>query len=254
MPVNRLVNASQSPRCQHLKANGARCGSPARHGRPYCCFHDSAARRNGEFVLPIIEDAASLQLALNKILQALIDKLIDQKTASILLYGLQIASANLKQLKGEQRLDDLERHLRAQNKQAQPQPGQAFTNPDRPITRPPDHPIASAHPIHNEPRFDINACIDTVPQGRTLVAQDGSPGTPSSTRPESRRDGAIFGRGLKCQRRLHPSSQQPTTNDRRPRRRELRPIGGLCSWRARSAGPVPREPSGGPAGGCDRRP
>jgi hypothetical protein len=117
MPSNRLVNANHSPRCQHLKVNGTRCGSPARHGRAYCCFHDSATRRSQEFVLPIIEDAASLQLALNKILQALLDKLIDQKTASILLYGLQIAFANLKQLKVEQRLDQFDRALRAQQQQ-----------------------------------------------------------------------------------------------------------------------------------------
>jgi hypothetical protein len=109
MPSNRLVNANQSVRCHYIKVNGLRCGSPARHGRNLCCFHDSAAQRNRDFVLPIIEDAGSLQLALNKVLQALVDKLIDQKAASTLLYGLQIAQANLRKLEGERRVDASER-------------------------------------------------------------------------------------------------------------------------------------------------
>lgn len=117
MPVNRLVNANQAPRCQHTRTSGLRCGSPARHGRPYCCFHDSAARRNRDFVLPLVEDAASLQLALNKVLQALVDKLIDQKTANTLLYGLQIAFANIRELKEEQLQDDLERRSLARRQQ-----------------------------------------------------------------------------------------------------------------------------------------
>lgn len=156
MPVNRLFNASQAPRCQHVKVNGCRCGAPARHGRSYCCFHDSAARRNGEFVLPIIEDAASLQLALNKILQALVDKSIGQKTASILLYGLQIAFANLKQLKGERRLDEVERQLQAryeaERQQEQERAERESSDNAKPTEdQPAEVPAAAAEPTEPPP-------------------------------------------------------------------------------------------------------
>jgi hypothetical protein len=184
MPINRLVNANHAPRCQHVKVSGARCGSPARHGRPYCCFHDSAARRNREFVLPIVEDAASLQLALNQILQAVVDKLIDQKTASILLYGLQIAFANLKQLKSEQFIEELQR-LRANQQQEEEEEEEqeeedepdeehqeeeiqavADHEPDHPMTRSPDHPIP-----------DLQACADPINKHSTACHPERSEGS-----------------------------------------------------------------------------
>jgi hypothetical protein len=122
---NRLTNANHAARCAHVKVNGLPCGAPARHGRELCCFHDSAARRNREFVLPIIEDAASLQLALNKILQGIVDKLIDHKTASTLLYGLQIAAANLKRLDAERTRERLDRIYPARRESQAPSAPQA---------------------------------------------------------------------------------------------------------------------------------
>jgi hypothetical protein len=157
MSVNRLVNATQAPRCQHIKVNGTRCGSPARHGRDHCCFHDSAARRNGEFVLPIVEDAASLQLALNQVMQALIDKLIDQKTANTLLYALQIASANLKQLKGEQRVDQYASRLHQEYQRTAPS---SENQPTAPPPNQPDRPLAHAE---TSPKLDIKACVEPWP-------------------------------------------------------------------------------------------
>ncbi len=121
MPLNQTVNANSAPRCQHIKTSGAACAAPARRGRRFCCFHDSAARRNQDFVLPIIEDAHSLQLALNKILQALVDKRIDQKTATTLLYGLQLALANMKELKHEQFLEKCDRERAQREAYAQAQ-------------------------------------------------------------------------------------------------------------------------------------
>ena len=46
--------------------------------------------------LPSIEDAASIQLALIDVLQALAANRLDPRRAGLLLYGLQVASANLK--------------------------------------------------------------------------------------------------------------------------------------------------------------
>jgi len=109
---DRTSTANQSLRCSHVKVNGQRCGAPARSGRNLCCFHDSAAQRNRDFFLPVVEDHASFQLAINKVLQAVLDKLLDHKTANSLLYGLQIAYANLKPLRSERHSDDFNRSQR----------------------------------------------------------------------------------------------------------------------------------------------
>ncbi len=46
--------------------------------------------------LPPVEDAASIQLALIDVLQALAANQLDPKRAGLLLYGLQVASVNVK--------------------------------------------------------------------------------------------------------------------------------------------------------------
>ncbi len=105
MPLNESVNNSQSdsdfvPRCTHELISGDTCGQPALRGQQVCRFHREIQPRP-EFVLPAIEDAASLQLALNRVMRALADDLIPPKKASLLMYGLQIASTNLKRLATE---------------------------------------------------------------------------------------------------------------------------------------------------------
>lgn len=105
--------ASYPYRCQHLKINGTQCGSPAlRHNR-FCFFHkrwrdehirlaaDRKRRGISTFVLPVLEDANSIQMALQKVMHLLVSRDIDHKTASLLLYALQTASSNLRQTKFE---------------------------------------------------------------------------------------------------------------------------------------------------------
>jgi len=95
-------------RCQHLKINGTQCGSPALRRNRYCFFHKrfrdeqiklSAGRaRRGvaTFVLPLLEDANSIQIALMQVMRLLVSQQIEPKTASLLLYALQTASSNLR--------------------------------------------------------------------------------------------------------------------------------------------------------------
>ncbi len=56
----------------------------------------------GPICLPTIEDNASIQLALIEILHALADNRLDTKRAGLLLYGLQVASQNVKHLGSRQ--------------------------------------------------------------------------------------------------------------------------------------------------------
>jgi hypothetical protein len=116
-------------RCQHVKVNGTRCESPALKGKAYCYFH-YRSRLSGAAVLPkansrqltansqelnanrqdlspagvplnteflLLEDANSIQCALQWVLRRILDASIDRRQAALLLYGLQIAASNVKQ-------------------------------------------------------------------------------------------------------------------------------------------------------------
>jgi hypothetical protein len=93
-------------RCQHIKVNGTQCGSPAMREYTYCYFHMRWHRKgmqvNAYFkeqqilILPTLEDANSIQVGLAEVMRQLTEKMIDHRTAALLLYALQIASANVK--------------------------------------------------------------------------------------------------------------------------------------------------------------
>ncbi len=107
MHPDQEVNATQfdakhqPPRCRHTLLSGQTCGQPALSGRDLCRFHQAVAPSRREFILPIVEDAASLQLALNRVMRALADDLLSYKKAALLLYALQIAASNFKRLREE---------------------------------------------------------------------------------------------------------------------------------------------------------
>jgi hypothetical protein len=94
------------PRCQHVKVNGTQCGSPALRRRRRCYFHEEMCTERAKdlsdqfaqrrFVMPVLEDANAVQLALMKVMQMLLRGQIDTKMAGLLLYGLQTASSNLR--------------------------------------------------------------------------------------------------------------------------------------------------------------
>jgi hypothetical protein len=86
--------------CRHIKPNGVRCKSPALRGRAFCYFHSKLHSSSkisvvDDIELPVIEDSAAIQIALSRILGALLSSRIDSKRAGQLLYGLQIASQNV---------------------------------------------------------------------------------------------------------------------------------------------------------------
>ena len=93
--------------CRHVMHNGARCHSPALNGKPYCYFHvrlHNLAQRSRQnatpaesepLTLPIIEDRSAVLVAITQVLNAFGSKAIDRPTASLFLYGLQLASQNV---------------------------------------------------------------------------------------------------------------------------------------------------------------
>jgi len=93
-------------RCQHVKMNGTQCGSPALRRRRLCFFHvrcqEQRARiaesqfKQARFVVPVLEDANAVQMALMQVMQLLGSGQMEHKTAALMLYALQTASCNLR--------------------------------------------------------------------------------------------------------------------------------------------------------------
>jgi hypothetical protein len=99
------------PRCQHVKVNGTQCGSPALRRRRRCYFHEGVRQEQAKiaadrmsprrFDLPVLEDANSVQVSLMKVIQMLGSGNMDHKTAGLILYALQTASVNLRNVQFE---------------------------------------------------------------------------------------------------------------------------------------------------------
>jgi hypothetical protein len=111
-------------RCQHIKVNGTQCGCPALRHNKLCYFHKRnheerielnldrlknarARRRKVVMELPVLEDANSIQVSLMQIMRLVIAGDIDSKTAGILLYALQTASANLPRVRFDPYMHDV---------------------------------------------------------------------------------------------------------------------------------------------------
>ena len=99
----RTHAAQQAPRCQHIRLNSQRCAAPALRGQALCYFHHRAQdpATYDERWLPVQDDAASLQLAVARVQRLLLMDGFEFKRATALLYSLQIACMNLKNLKAE---------------------------------------------------------------------------------------------------------------------------------------------------------
>jgi hypothetical protein len=88
----------EAPRCQHVRLYGRQCQAPARRGNNYCLFHEAEHVNEANLTFPPVEDAATVAVATDQVLQALRDDTIDFHRAALLFSGLRIARANLKLL------------------------------------------------------------------------------------------------------------------------------------------------------------
>jgi len=106
------MSSLAAPRCRHIKVNGTQCGSPALRSKNFCFYHhqdrpwkvecySEGPYATGEIALPFFEDAHSVQTVIRQVVQMVLQKRIERKTASLLLYALQIASSNLKRIELE---------------------------------------------------------------------------------------------------------------------------------------------------------
>jgi hypothetical protein len=106
------MSSQAAPRCRHIKVNGTQCGSPALRNKNFCFYHQEnrpwaiecysdGPDATGEITLPYFEDAHSVQAVIRQVVQMVLQKRLERKTASLLLYALQIASSNLKRMELE---------------------------------------------------------------------------------------------------------------------------------------------------------
>jgi hypothetical protein len=101
-----------APRCRHIKINGTQCGSPALRNNDFCFYHQEERPVRvdcffeekypiGDITMPYFEDAHAIQYMLRRTVQMVLQRRIEQKTASLVFYALQIASSNLKRMELE---------------------------------------------------------------------------------------------------------------------------------------------------------
>jgi len=96
-------------RCQHIKVNGTQCGSPARRNEPYCHYHREnqpervkvGGKDGVEVLMPVLEDAQSIQTVVRQVAMLILGGKIDNKQAGLMLHALRIASTNLKRIEAE---------------------------------------------------------------------------------------------------------------------------------------------------------
>ena len=93
---NSIDRANNSPRCRFEKMNGQPCRAPKVRGKKYCHMHQTMEEARPEKIsLPVLSDANSIQAAIAKGAQALVDGKLERKQASTLGYYLQLALSNV---------------------------------------------------------------------------------------------------------------------------------------------------------------
>jgi len=98
--LESLRAARQAPRCEHIKSNAQRCGSPAVEGQKFCFFHNLA--RSGAIEFPVLEDRRALQIAILRVCERLANGTIAPANAKILLEGLTMAAKNAERMACEE--------------------------------------------------------------------------------------------------------------------------------------------------------
>jgi len=92
---DNLEKANQAPRCKYPRSGGKPCRAPKMRGQKFCCMHLAMeAARPTKFSLPALDDANSIQVAITRGAQGLVDGTLEEKVATRLAYVLQLAMSN----------------------------------------------------------------------------------------------------------------------------------------------------------------
>ncbi len=114
--------------CTHVFTNGSCCGTVALRDSEFCYWHHSARQRQRNrdraqatikrrrqrdtgICLPVLEDANSLQVAVQEVIHAILDQRLDTQRGKLALYGLQIAAYNQPNMVPDPQADDHPRYM-----------------------------------------------------------------------------------------------------------------------------------------------
>ncbi|HXE90283.1 MAG TPA: hypothetical protein VNK82_04890 [Terriglobales bacterium] len=92
-PLAKLELARKALRCNHFLVDGRRCGSPAIKGKRLCFAHLRARYPQQNGLLPALRDDEAVACAAMQVARALTEQSLDPRTASLLLWSLQIAKS-----------------------------------------------------------------------------------------------------------------------------------------------------------------
>src|SRR5205085_11503345 len=92
----KMIQDHDVPRCNQIKVNGVRCGSPALRQKELCYLHNRLNRLTLPPAIPFLEDGNAIQFALSQVIEAVLEDRLDHKRASLLIYSLQVAAYNLR--------------------------------------------------------------------------------------------------------------------------------------------------------------
>jgi hypothetical protein len=89
-----------APRCQHVRTNGVRCGSPAMRNRKICYYHHrtTSKPKTTRADMPSLEDGNAIQLGIANVLRQLMMGTIEYRAAYLMLYGYRLALRNLRNM------------------------------------------------------------------------------------------------------------------------------------------------------------
>ena len=104
MMKSKIFPQEPNTQCEHFKVNGVRCGSPALNRYKLCFFHQRMMnvqhfrreRPNFGLEFPLLEDANAVQISVQDVLNAIAKDLVEPRRAGLLLYGLNTATCNLR--------------------------------------------------------------------------------------------------------------------------------------------------------------
>jgi hypothetical protein len=187
------MSSFTAARCRHIKVNGTQCGSPALRSKIFCFYHhkdrplpvpcfSDIEYATGEIDLPFFEDAHSIQAVIRQVVQMVLQKRLERKTASLLLYALQIASSNLKRMdlekpQPEQVVTDVEPVLDPHEAWQAPIARSSETAGETSASAPPtnrDQKVSevNASPGEDLPPGTIQACYRPGPQTQNRPRQN----------------------------------------------------------------------------------
>ena len=93
--------ANRAPRCKHRLADGRGCPQPALRNHRFCRLHDPSRNKTAGLAIALPDSPENIQAAITQVVSAMLEGRMDGKTGAACLYGLQLATANLKRLHEE---------------------------------------------------------------------------------------------------------------------------------------------------------